>query len=663
MRRLPSLLFLALCLSASAGAQTFDLDKDHWPVMSIQGLWRFHSGDDPSWANPKFDDSGWSLLESNRDWYTQGFKGYSGMGWYRFKIVLPGKIQNASFTLPSIYSSSEVFADGILVGTYGKMPPHYSIYGNGQDAIVYTIPSFHGLPEAGSRSVCIAIRVWMWQGAASFRGGGPDTDGGIAGETSQVEAQRDLNLAQDYWQATSYPIISLLQAFASLGAFWLFLFRRKEFEYLWFSLAMISSAMAGAVYVSATTHSWNMTQFLILNQVLSVAGVLCFLGFLFQLLQPRPTSLLRVAVLCALVEIPNTLPEVLLPDALPPKVFIALGYLLYLPATVWILIVLISTAIGNANSKSRTLDARLLLIPFVVESSIKLYSEASTLSWEMGLHLHFYNVVNSDIVMRPFPISVSNVGDALFLLGIFAVLVVRFTRTRGEEERYASEVEGARHVQQFLIPEDLPKIPGLIFESDYRPAHEVGGDFFQVVPNPDDGSALILVGDVAGKGMQAGMLATLLVGSMRTAATFTRDPAIILSTLNNRLHGNGNATCLALRIEANGAATLANAGHLPPYLNGQQLPMEGALPLGTIPNIDFPILQFHVNPGDILTLISDGILEAQKPDGELFGFDRIIEHLATSTAASTLASAAHSFGQSDDITVLTIARVSFAVDI
>jgi serine phosphatase RsbU (regulator of sigma subunit) len=156
-------------------------------------------------------------------------------------------------------------------------------------------------------------------------------------------------------------------------------------------------------------------------------------------------------------------------------------------------------------------------------------------------------------------------------------------------------------------------------------------------------------------------LATLLVGAMRTAATFTRDPAVILSTLNNRLCGKGNATCLALRIEGDGAATLVNAGHLPPYCNGVELPMEGALPLGTIPDVDFPVLHFQLNPGDTLTLISDGILEAQKPDGELFGFERIVELLAHPSTASSLASAAQEFGQEDDITVLTIARQSHPV--
>ena len=105
---------------------------------------------------------------------------------------------------------------------------------------------------------------------------------------------------------------------------------------------------------------------------------------------------------------------------------------------------------------------------------------------------------------------------------------------------FAAEVQSARNVQQYLIPEQLPDTPGLAIESVYRPSREVGGDFFQVLPNATDGSALIVVGDVAGKGMQAGMLATLIVGAIRTAASFTNDPGRILSLLNERMRGRGS---------------------------------------------------------------------------------------------------------------------------
>jgi hypothetical protein len=123
-----------------------------------------------------------------------------------------------------------------------------------------------------------------------------------------------------------------------------------------------------------------------------------------------------------------------------------------------------------------------------------------------------------------------------------------------------------------------------VIECEYRPAREVGGDFFQVIPIKTDGSLLIVAGDVTGKGLKAGMLVALLVGAIRSTAETDAEPSNVLAALNRRLLGRGDAqaTCLALRIAKDGAATLANVGHIPPYLNGEPLPMEGALPLGMI---------------------------------------------------------------------------------
>jgi serine phosphatase RsbU (regulator of sigma subunit) len=124
------------------------------------------------------------------------------------------------------------------------------------------------------------------------------------------------------------------------------------------------------------------------------------------------------------------------------------------------------------------------------------------------------------------------------------------------------------------------------------------------------------------------------------------------------MQGRGLATCLALRIERDGSAALANAGHLPPYLNGRELAIEGALPLGAIPGTEFPVLNFKLTETDTLMLMTDGVAEAQDAEGRLFGFDRIAEMLHKGIAAAALASAAQAFGQEDDITVLTVARMS-----
>jgi serine phosphatase RsbU (regulator of sigma subunit) len=148
-------------------------------------------------------------------------------------------------------------------------------------------------------------------------------------------------------------------------------------------------------------------------------------------------------------------------------------------------------------------------------------------------------------------------------------------------------------------------------------------------------------------------LAALIVGAIRTAFQFTSDPARILALLNGRLQGRGLVTCLAMRIDRNGCAELANAGHLPPYVNGQELALDSALPLGALPDNLFPTTRFQLAEGKTMLLVSDGVVEARNAQGELFGFERTTA--MANESAESIAHAAQAFGQEDDITVLTVA--------
>jgi serine phosphatase RsbU (regulator of sigma subunit) len=101
---------------------------------------------------------------------------------------------------------------------------------------------------------------------------------------------------------------------------------------------------------------------------------------------------------------------------------------------------------------------------------------------------------------------------------------------------------------------------------------------------------------------------------------------------------------------------VANAGHLAPYVNGQELRLENGLPLGLDPDTTYPEASFPFAEGESLTLLTDGVLEARAKSGELFGFERTA---ALSTEpADKIAQTAQAFGQDDDITVLTITRVA-----
>ena len=228
------------------------------------------------------------------------------------------------------------------------------------------------------------------------------------------------------------------------------------------------------------------------------------------------------------------------------------------------------------------------------------------------------------------------------------------------QRQMALDVRQAQEVQQVILPEGRTTLPGLAIESEYHPAREVGGDFFQIIPHATDGSLLIVAGDVTGKGLKAGMLVALLVGAIRSTAELNAQPEFVLRALNRRLLGRGDAqaTCLALRIDADGRATLANAGHMPPYLNGHLVAVEGTLPLGMKDGAEISVMRFNLKEQDRLVLLSDGVAEAMDADGHLFGFERVEELLRTARSASEVAIAAQSFGQADDISVISVTRTA-----
>ena len=90
-------------------AQVFDLGKDREPMMALDGLWRFHPGDDPDgklgWAQPDFDDSKWALISSEIGWSDQGYRNMSGMAWYRAKVFVGKDNSQLSLYIPKCYSS------------------------------------------------------------------------------------------------------------------------------------------------------------------------------------------------------------------------------------------------------------------------------------------------------------------------------------------------------------------------------------------------------------------------------------------------------------------------------------------------------------------------------------------------------------------------------
>jgi serine phosphatase RsbU (regulator of sigma subunit) len=233
----------------------------------------------------------------------------------------------------------------------------------------------------------------------------------------------------------------------------------------------------------------------------------------------------------------------------------------------------------------------------------------------------------------------------------------RHIRVNTEKATLEAEMAAAREVQQVILPRQDESFPGYLVESVYQPAQQVGGDFFQVL-RAGDSALFLVVGDVAGKGLPAAMLVAMLIGAIRATAEDTHDPVVMLRRLHDRLIGrnyHGFTTALAAYITQEGMVTIANAGHLSPYLDGREVALPGALPLGVESGGQYEATSLELRPGSRLTFYSDGVVEAQNQKGELFGFERA--RAISVQPAATIAATAVQFGQSDDITVVTIKRM------
>jgi len=217
----------------------------------------------------------------------------------------------------------------------------------------------------------------------------------------------------------------------------------------------------------------------------------------------------------------------------------------------------------------------------------------------------------------------------------------------------AAELQAASTVQQLLLQSASRPTPGFLVQSVYLPASEVGGDFFFVSSTPD-GSLTAIVGDVSGKGLTAAMRVAMILGVLRRETS--HDPSDILFGLNNALVAQGQlgfTTACCIQISPSGSYTLANAGHIPPYVSGRELPTPPAIPLGLIADQTYERVHGRLTTDEHLVLLSDGVPEARSHTGELYGFDRLAS--LTLLTAGEIAQAAQSFGQEDDITVLTLA--------
>jgi serine phosphatase RsbU (regulator of sigma subunit) len=232
------------------------------------------------------------------------------------------------------------------------------------------------------------------------------------------------------------------------------------------------------------------------------------------------------------------------------------------------------------------------------------------------------------------------------------------------------ELRLARSIQQASLPKEVPSLEGWQISPFYRPAREVGGDFYDFF-ELEDGRLGLVVGDATGHGVPAALVMASARSMLRAVAQASYSPGDVLRRVNDPLATdippNMFVTCFyAILDPESGSLTYANAGHDVPYLYrnsaAEELRARG-MPLGLMPGMGYEEKQTILEAGEAALLYSDGLVEAHDPEGEMFGFPRlralVAEHGVKRSLGDSLLEELYSFvgedwEQEDDITLLTL---------
>ncbi|MDQ3863943.1 MAG: SpoIIE family protein phosphatase [Actinomycetota bacterium] len=245
-------------------------------------------------------------------------------------------------------------------------------------------------------------------------------------------------------------------------------------------------------------------------------------------------------------------------------------------------------------------------------------------------------------------------------------------RQARERERVEQDLRVAQRIQQASLPEEVPELEGWQINPYYKPAREVGGDFYDFLELPNEHLGLV-VGDATGHGVPAALVMSTTCGMLRAVALTVDSPGEVLARVNEalsaRIPQNMFVTCFYAILDLkNGSLRYANAGHDLPYVrrggDAEELMARG-MPLGLMPGMSYEEKKTILESGEAALFYSDGLVEAHNPGGEMFGFPRlrslVAEHDEEGLLVDFLMDELRSFTgygweQEDDITLVTLQR-------
>ena len=311
----------------------------------------------------------------------------------------------------------------------------------------------------------------------------------------------------------------------------------------------------------------------------------------------------------------------------------------------------------------RALYIGALLIAFV--GIVKLYRGFATVAFPLGL----------PFIQVPVFVPAWENGTVALIVSLVLVNLLVLLEV-ADRLSLKGELEVAREIQLAMLPRGTFTAFDIEISGSTRPANTVGGDFYDALPLPD-GRIVVTIGDVAGKGSPAALLMALLLAVLRTLVEERLEASALVERLNVQIcrHSPGSrfiTLFYGVYNPSTGALTYVNAGQNPPFIrrtDGRFERLTGTgVALGMAEHSKFASMETHIGPGEMLVLYSDGITEAENPDGQPFdeaGLQAVVTRCASAAPhdlAARVLEAVEAHGRNsrfvDDLTILILKRLT-----
>ena len=629
--------------------------------------WRFQPGDDPAFAEPALDDTGWTLLEPLRLASVPPGRAWPGQGWFRRHVVIDAKLLGVPLVARiEAPGAAEVFLDGVMLMRSGAATPGAAT-GVAANAGMWQAVTFAGRPDH-----VLAVR-YAYRPPPSGAAGEPGFR--LAIETVGASARRAAAERRDLIMGIAFIAIPASLALLHLALFWAY---PKARENLFYALWM--SAFAGVVTGNTLARelaSETGRELAARITIPLVLGAIFSVLLTYYAVRTRPFP--RVWRAFAAVGAALAVVAFLMPGAVA-----SWTWYLYFAA--------VAVEIIRVERSGRTVPRegfRILLWAYIVQFvavGLLILSNFNLVPDVLGSNMYL-------IVLLPLA-----VGMSIFLARSFArtnldlerrlvevqnlseqVLAqeraahaqeLRQRLLEVEHARTEAEIEAARSLQLSMLPSALPAVPGLEVAAAMLTASEVGGDYYDFRIEPD-GGLVVAFGDATGHGVAAGIMVTAVKALFASQADGASLPDMIvechrvLRSMNLRpLH-----MCLTLaRITPNSVAVCSAA--MPPVLirrastgSIEELG-DGGLPLGSHLGAAWEERSAALGPGDTLLFASDGFGELQTPEGAVLGYEGVASALRESgggppaEVVERLSAAATAWrggrDQADDLTLVVV---------